>query len=457
MKKDQMRYSAVCLGLVLSMLGGIGNAQSLTDAMISAYRNSPQLKSEQAALRSVDEGVAQAVGAIRPSLSMTASTGFIHSFRTDSTTRAATLALSAQMVLWDGGTTKLAIEAARMNVVIGRESLVDVEQSILLNAATAFMNMRRDTQSLQLAENSGRVILRQVQAAKDRFEVGEVRRTDVSQAEARYAGARSTIALQQGTLEISRESYFVATGTYPGALQPPPPLPKLPATLEDAKSIAMRNHPAILRARHLAELAEINVFRAEAAMKPTISISGNLGVNANLITGDSASLSIGGNAPIYSGGQLTSAYRQALALREKSLSDIQLTGLQVTRNVTLYWSQLKIARASISARQQEVNASRIALRGIREEADLGARTTLDVLDAESETFAAETNLVTAIRDENVAAYSLLSAMGLLTVQHLKLGIKTYDTNANYKKVYLAPGPTNRGELLDKIFTRAGRK
>lgn len=435
------------------------SAHTLTDALINAYRTSAQLKAEQAALRGTDEGVAQAWAALRPSLNASSTTGYSYTSLTGATTRSMSVTLSLALTVWDGGLTDLAVEVARLNVAVARDALVDSEQQVLLNAVSAFMDMRRDAQFLQLAENNRSVISRQVQATRDRFEVGEVRRTDVSQAEARLAGALSTVALRQGTLEISRVAYFVAIGKYPDVLQSPPPLPRIPSSLEAAKSIALRTHPTVLRMQKLAKIAELNVYRAEAAMKPTFSISGTVtGTGtAGSTGGNSATLNLKGTAPIYQGGKLTSAHRQALALEEKARSDIQLAGLLVSQNATRFWAQLQIARASITARQKEVRASRVALRGIREEADLGARTTLDVLDAERELVQAETDLVAARRDEYVAVYSLLSAMGLLTVNHLQLGIKTYDPNVNYNKVSTAPGPTDRGKLLDKIFTRAGKK
>jgi len=296
-----------------------------------------------------------------------------------------------------------------------------------------------------------------VQAERDRFEVGEVRKTDVNQAEARQAGALSVVAQRQGNLEIARAGFFTAIGQYPAILQTPPPAPRVPSTLQAAKSVALQSHPFIQRARHFIDITELNVLRAEAAMKPRISLSGTVGINANAATGDTASLSIGGSVPIYAGGRLVSAHRQALALKEQARADLQLAGLAVSQNVTRFWAMLQMSRASITARQKEVRASRVALRGIREEADLGARTTLDVLDAERALSEAETNLVAAKRDEYVAVYSLLSSMGLLTVKHLNLGIKTYDPNINYKKVSTAPPTSDRGKLLEKIFTRAGKK
>ncbi|NOX39088.1 MAG: TolC family outer membrane protein [Alphaproteobacteria bacterium] len=449
----------VAFGVGATSMASVAGAQSLTDALINAYNHSASLKSGRAGLRGSDEGVAQAWSALRPKLDASGSFGNSNSSLSAIGSRTTSnLALSLSLTLWDGGATKLGIEVAKLNVEALRQTLKNTEQQILLDAATAFMDMRRDAQFLDLAENNRAVIAKQVQAARDRFEVGEIRRTDVSQAEARLAGALSVIALRQGTLEISRQAYFNATGHYPGDLKTPPRPPKTPASLEAAKSIALRTHPSILRAKDASKIAELNIYRAQAAMKPAIRLSGSLSsTTGSSVSGDTLSLSLGGSAPIYHGGALTSAYRQALALEEQSRFDIQLAGQRITQNVTRFWAQLGIARASITARQKEVRSTRTALSGIREEANLGARTTLDVLDAERAMVEAQTNLVSARRDENVAAYSLLSAMGLLTVKHLQLGIKTYDVKANYKKVSHAPGPSNRAKLLEKIFTRAGKK
>jgi len=455
---------AVGATLLFGFSGSSLSAQSLTDALISAYRNSSQLQIDRAGLRSTDEGVAQAVAATRPSVS--ASVGRTGSYLvpvalSDYTTFSSTLSLSATMTLWDGGSNKLAIEVARLNVSAARKNLVNSEQTVLLNAVTAFMDMRRNQQFLELAENNQEVLQRQVQAARDRFEVGEVRRTDVSLAEAALAAAQAAVAQAQGNLEISRESYHLAVGVYPGMLRQPPAPPSIPTTLAAAKAIAMRTHPLILRAQDLAKTGDLNVARAERAVLPKLTLSGTFSDSGGSKTAtaiqNSASVSIGASSTIYAGGALTSAYRQAIALKEQAFASLQLTGKSVDQAVTVSWAQIKIAKASIIAKQKQVRASRSALQGIREEADLGALTTLDILNAEQDLVQAESNLVSAQHDHYVAVYSLLSSMGLLTVKHLQLGIKTYDTDENYKKVYLAPGPTNRGKLLEKILTRAGKK
>lgn len=452
------RKPAMALALaVLPFLNAPGFAQSLTDALIAAYTNSATLKLQRAVVRSTDEGVAQAVAAKRPTLTATLTNSATHVTAGNTTTLSTALALSSTLNLWDGGSSDMAIEIAKISVASARDGLLSSEQAVLLAAATAFLDMRKDEAFLRLAENNVRVLNRQVQAATDRFDVGEARRTDVNLAEAAAAAALANLALRQGTLEISRAAYFTATGTYPGTLSQPPALPKVPTSLDAAFSIAQRSHPVILQAQKAAKIAKLNIYRAEAAMKPSLAASASLGINSNSGTGDSASVALTATMPISQGGRLTSLYRQSVASHEQSLANIQLAGLQVKQAVTGAFAQLQIARASITAQQRQVRASRVALRGIREEADLGARTTLDVLDAEQDLVTAESNLFDAQRNEYVAVYTLLSAMGLLTVEHLGLGIRTYNTKTNYKKVSTAPGPTDRGKLLNKLFKRAGKK
>jgi len=441
---------SVCLAPVSA------GAETLADALISAYKNSPELKAQRASLRGTDEGVAQAWAARRPTLSAQTSAGINHSFAFNSDSSFATLTLAASLTLWDGGMTDLAIRTAKASVKVGRATLIETEQRVLLAAVTAYMDMSRDKKLLKLANTSFNVASEQVKASRDRLEVGEVRRTDVSQVEARQALAQSIVALRQGTLEISREAYHVAMGIYPGSVAPPSTLPPLPKTKSAARALGLRLHPSMVRAQNLITIADLNVARARAAMKPRITLQGSLGVNANAPTGDTASLSIIGSAPIYQGGSLTSALRQAQVLAEKARFDLQRSGQLVVQGVNRRWSQLMIARATIAARQKEVSSAEVALRGIRDQASLGGSTALDVLDAERVLFKAQTNLATAHHDEEIAAYGLLSATGLLTADHLGLGVKIYDPAKHYHQVEKAPGPSKRGKLLQRILHRAGR-
>ncbi len=456
MRISRFRVGTLILTAALLTFGASAQAQSLTDALIQAYRNSELLKANQALLRSVDEGVAQSRAALRPSVNLTASSTLATPpGGVGSNTLTNNVNLGLTLLLWDWGRSEDAVQVAYQNVLAARQTLIEVEQGVLLNAVIAFMDMRQNAQFLQLAENNMHVIEQQVQATKDRFDVGDVTRTTVSQAEARFAGALSEVVFRQGNLEIARETFFIFVGAYPEVLQSPPPPPRIPASLAAAKSVAMRTHPSILRAQHNLRAATLNVERAKAAMKPVFTMTGSLNSSSSA-AGNTASVSVTGAVPVYLGGSLLSAYRQAVALKQQAHADVHQAGLLVSQSVSRFWATTAIARASITARQKQVRSARVALRGVREETNLGARTTLDVLDAERELVRAQSDLVSAKRDEYVAIYSLLSAMGLLTVRHLQLGIKTYDEELYFKKFQRAPVVTKRGFLLEDILKRAGK-
>jgi outer membrane protein len=197
-------------------------AETLADTLIAAYRNANLLDRQRAVVRAADEDVAQAVAALRPVVAIAGSAS--DTYRSDMD---ATLSLTADLLLFDGGASRLAIEAARESVLATRAALVAEEQTVLLDAVVAYMDFRRDTQALSVAQNNVRVIARELEAARDRFEVGEITRTDVSQAEARLAEARSNLAVTRGDVEVSRAAFNLAVGELPGDLAPPPPEPAL--------------------------------------------------------------------------------------------------------------------------------------------------------------------------------------------------------------------------------------
>jgi outer membrane protein len=441
--------------LAAAVLGpGAAAAETLTDALVRAYETSHVLDSNQALLRARDENVAQALSALRPIISFVSRT-------TDSDTSdlTSTVSLTLDLLLYDFGATPLGVEVQKENVLAGRAALVEAEQQVLLNAVSAYMNMRREAQFVNLNENNVRLIAQELQAARDRFEVGEITQTDVSLAQARLAQARSELVLAQGNLEIARAQYNLAIGAYPGQLQPPPPAPSVPATLEAAIAVATQGHPSIARAQHVVRAGELNVLRAEAQMKPTISLGGSINHTSRAPRGfdrDSAQADITMRIPLYQGGRLSSVYRQAIANLDSSRSDLLQVSTEVANSVARAWAQLEVATATITARQQQIQAATLAYRGVREEATLGSRTTLDVLDAEQELLNARANLVDAERNRYVGVYSLLSAMGLLTVDHLGLPTQRFDPRVYYNTVRNAPSSTPRGAKLDRILKKTGR-
>jgi outer membrane protein len=434
-------------------------AETLADALIAAYRNSNLLEQNQALLRAADEDVAQAVASLRPVVAFIADGQYGYSqtlldsgISVSNDGLFGNYSVTAQMTLFDFGRTQLAIEAAKEIVLATREALIAIEQQVLLAAVTAFVDVRLQQEIVSLRENNVRVITEQLRAAQDRFEVGEITRTDVAQAEARLAEARANLVVAQGDLAIARENYRAATGNYPGVLSAPPAPPRTAATLDAARSVALRTHPSIRQAQREVQAAELNVARARANMKPTIAAQAQLSVDQDNLQENGVGINF--NQTIYSGGALSSALRQAMANRDASFAGLKQRGVEVAEAVGIVWSNLDVADASIAATEQQISAAQIAFDGVREEASLGARTTLDVLDAEQDLLDARASRLSAVAQRYIGIYQLLASMGLLTVDHLALGIPTYDPAAYYNAVRRAP-TSIQGKKLDRILRSVG--
>ncbi len=367
------------------------------------------------------------------------------------------LGVNVSMLLFDFGNSELAVEAAKESVLATRQSLLSVESQVLLRAVQAYTSVRDSQSFVALRENNVRVITQQRRAAEDRFEVGEITRTDVSLAEASLAGARSGLVAEQGNLARAREEYRSAVGRYPGPLQTLPNPPAIPSTLDEALAIARQNSPTIVQAKHNVTVAEINVKRAELGMKPTLQGSGGVAIDDDGDTSSSLGLTFSG--PIYRGGALSAGLRQAKANRDATRAQLLTARLSVDQQVANAWANLSVAAAVLTASEQEVRALTLALRGLQEEARLGSRTTLDVLDQEQDLLDAQTNRVSAQTDRYVAVYQLLSAMGLLTADHLGLNVPRYDPAAYYNAVKDAPvvNVSPQGERLDRVLKGLGRE
>ncbi|MFC2966800.1 TolC family outer membrane protein [Acidimangrovimonas pyrenivorans] len=442
--------------LVMTMAPGAW-AETLSDAMISAYRNSHLLEQNRALLRTSDEDVAVAVSGLRPTLGI-AATG-----RAVTTASASTLfnnlygqlGLQASMTVYDFGRTKAAIAAAKETVLATRQALVNVEQQVLLGAVTAYMNVRNAEETVVLNQGNVRVLNQELKAAQDRFDVGEITRTDVAQAEAALAAARSQLTAARGQLATAREAYKAAVGHYPGRLAAPPRAPATAKSLTDAVAVAQHNHPQILQAKHQVKAADLSVARAKAGIRPTLSATAEYGTDSGGNKGGSATLTL--SQPLYAGGQISALYRKAVAAADQARAGLLQTGVSVTQGVGNAWSQLQVARASITAYNQQIRAAQTAYDGVKEEAKLGSRTTLDVLNAEQSLLNAKASRITAGTNEYIAVYTLLSSMGLLTADHLKLGIPTYDPAAYYNAVKNAPATSVQGKRLDKLLKSIGKE
>jgi len=431
-------------------------AETLADALASAYRNSQLLDQNEALLRAADEDVAQAVARLRPVISFVANAQNVESSpdipATDGFSK--TMSLALQWTLLDFGRNRIGVEIAKESVLATREALKDIEAQVLLSAVSAYVDVRYQAEIVALRQSNVRLIGQELQAANDRFEVGEVTRTDVAIAEARLAAARSGLAAAEGEFKVARERYRAVTGAYPGNLAGLPPLPATARSMEEARMIALRTHPDILAAQRQVTIAQLGVEATKAAMRPTINLDATVTESLdNDVRRDSVGLSF--NQTLYAGGALSSGHRAALAQKEAAEAGLLQTTITVGENVGNAWVALEVAAASIQAGTLGVQAAQTAFDGVREEATLGARTTLDVLNAEQELLDARATKLQAEAQRYVGVYNLLATMGLLSVDHLNLGVPTYDPASYYNAVKNAPITSPQGKKLQRILDKIG--
>jgi outer membrane protein len=432
-------------------------AETLSDALAQAYRKSGLIEQNRAVLRAADEDVAAAVAALRPVLSYAAGVNYADPVAPGSDQFSGSVSLQANMLLYDFGRSQLGIDAAKEQVLAARAALVDIENTVLFNTVQSYLAVRRSEVFVELRQNNVRLLTEQLRATRDRFDVGEVTRTDVSLAEARLAAARSGLAAEQGGLALAQEQYKAVVGSYPGRLAPPPATPSIPGTEEAAREVARRSNPQIAQVQHNVKASELGVERARRGVYPTLNGSGSLSVDDN--GDDSTRLGLTLSGPIYQGGAIASGLRSAQALRDQARAQLYTTGLLVDQQVGNAYANLAVAIASIDASDRQVRAAQLALDGVREEFQLGARTTLDVLDQEQELLDARTNLVSAGVDRQIAVYQVLDSMGLLTAERLGLNVPIYDPSAYYNAVKDAPtvNVSPEGRRLDRVLKAIGKE
>jgi outer membrane protein len=423
------------------------------------------LDQNRALLRAADEDVAAAGAALAPVLRWTASVFQTYGrVRTDGTVTALdydTLNLDANLIveqlLYDSGATALGVDVAKETVLATRQTLISIEQQVLQRAVEAYMGIVEANEFVALRQNNLRVLTQELRAAENRFEVGEVTRTDVALAEAQLAQARSGLATAQGNLTIAEEEYRNVVGHKPGRLAPPPKLPNLNNNIEAAKLKAVRNHPSMLSVQHQVAAADLAIRRAEAQKRPTISAQGILSLDKDLGTDNfttGASVGLNASGTLYAGGSRSSAVRRAHAQRDAQRGNLHVVRHNVQQNVGVAYAQLSSAKASLAASERQIRAARIAFRGVREEATLGARTTLDVLDAEQALLDAEAARISAQSQVYVATYLVLSTQGQLTARALRLPVQQYDVTEYYNLVKDSPtSKSKQGAQLDRVLKR----
>jgi TolC family type I secretion outer membrane protein len=431
--------AVLALGLVSAPLPLA--AQSLDEALTAAYQSNPTLMAARAELRAVNEGVPQALSNWRPELFADGSLG-IQRRDTDSSSAESTVPreaeLSVEQPLYRGGRTVAEVAAAEAEVRAQRARLVSTEQAVLLDAATTYMDVWRDQAVLELNESNEEVLTRQLEATRDRFEVGELTRTDVAQSESRLARATATRIASEGDLAASRAAFEEVVGLAPAVLTQPPALDGLPEGRDQAVEAALTANPEVESAR-FAELAtQRGIEVARGQLLPVAALTGDAIHSEETTTSDSEIQRLRGQVelsiPLYQRGLVSSQVRESKQRTQQRSRQIDEAIRRAERLAVASWERLQSTEAQRDAFQAEVRSNEIALEGVRQENAVGARTVLDVLDAEQELLDAQVNLVRAHRDEIVAGFTVISAMGRLTARNLALGVDVYDPEVDYQAV-----------------------
>jgi outer membrane protein len=431
------------------------NAQpttTLRDAMVLAYNTNPGLQSERANQRANDENVPIAKAAGRPGLNGTASAS-TSPYDSDSSqlnpTRTGNVGLNLSVPIYTGGAVRNSVRGAETRVDAGRASLRGAEADLFTDTVTAYVDVLRFEAIVRLNQQNVHVLEVNLQATRDRFEVGDLTRTDVAQSEARLALAQSQLRTAEAALIGSRENYIRVVGAAPGVLAQPPALPGIPVDVQDAEQTALANNPNLEAAQKQRDATRFDVNAAKASRLPTVSVGvgstyynylGSLSSQARTLTGlspDGISTTLGAqvNLPLFQGGRPAAQIRQAQAREASAMETVTLTERGVIAQVRSAYANYSSAQRVIESTRVAVEANRLSLEGVRAENSVGTRTILDILNAEQELLNSQVNYVTAERDAYVAGFQLLAAMGRAEANDLNLdGGPLYDPGANYNRV-----------------------
>jgi outer membrane protein len=437
-----MAAAAVVMAAVL--LAAPAQAETLAGVIAQTYRYNPRLDAARAAQRATDEEVARANSGYRPTISATADAGIQYletkpSSPSAGETHPRGYGVNASQPLFRGFRTLNQVREAEATVRAGRENLRIVEQAVLLDAITAYADVIRDTAIVRIRENNVNVLTRELQATRERFRVGEVTRTDVSQAEARRAGAVSALDLARSNLKTSRGNFERHVGRPPGALADPPPAGRrLPNSLDEAISVSARENPSIVAALYREQGARHTVDRIWGELLPTLQVDAayTRRFDPSRTTDETQTSSIVTRltVPIYPSGEVQARVRQAKHTHVSRIQEIEQNRADVQSQVVTAWAQLSAARAQLESDQAQVRALATALAGVREEEKVGQRTLLDILNAEQESLNAQVSLASTRRNIVVSSYSLLSTIGRLNVQELGASSEVYDPEVHYLEI-----------------------
>jgi len=441
--------------LLLASIGVTpGSADTIDAALVRAYQNNPQLNSQRAQVRFTDENVPQALSGYRPRVAITASAGTQYvdtqttsggnannlvktDFHGVDAPRAA--GVTATQTLFNGFQTANRTRVAESQVSGAREGLRVLEQSVLLSAATIYMDYLRDAAIVEVQKSNVRVLEQTLKQTRDRFNVGEVTRTDVAQSEAQLAAGRTQLLTAESNLVTTKANFRRIIGNEPEALAPGSPVDRfLPPSLPGAVDLSLTENPSVTAAMFGIDVSFLQVKISEGALLPTITLQGSVQqtyeqtltvfrtFNASAI----AQLSV----PVYQGGAEYSLIRQNKENVAQQRLALEQVRDQTRSNVVTAWGQLVAGKAQVASAQSQVTASEIALNGVREEAKAGQRTTLDVLNAQQALVNARVALVTAQHDRVVASYSVLNSVGRLSPIVLNLPTNIYDPSVHYQQV-----------------------
>lgn len=419
-------------------------AETLEEVLVSAYTTNPTLLARRAQLRATDEAVPQALSNWRPKVTLS---GELARGRYESNTSSQsreqgrtsqTASLTITQPLYRGGRTVAETRQAEANVLANRADLAVSEQTVLLSAATAYLDVVRDEAVLNLNVNNEQVLRRQLEAAQERFRVGEITRTDVSQAEARLAGAIADRAAAEGALQNSRAKFITVVGRPAEALQAPQQAVAVPVSFDEIKSMTLAKNPSVVYSDWITEAAKHGIDLKFGELLPELSLVGEAskGHNTSQLGNETEALeaTLKLTVPIYEAGDVYSQVRETKHTYGRRKIEADKARRDALESATKAWEDLTATRSKIKSLEAQLRASELALAGVEEEAKVGSRTVLDVLNAEQELFTARVNLVRAQRDETVAAYTLKSALGEMTADGLALKTEVYDPTKNYNEV-----------------------
>jgi outer membrane protein len=448
----------VVTGAAVLLMARMGPTPAVADtinaALVRAYENNPQLNSQRAQVRSTDENVPQALSGYRPKVALTASAGYQYTdtnstqggsptqiVRTEihgaNAPRAA--GLTVTQTLFNGQQTANRTRAAESQVSGSREALRVLEETVLLAAATIYMDELRDAAIVEVQKSNVRVLDQTLKQTRDRFNVGEVTRTDVAQSEAQLAAGKTQLLAAEATLVTTKANFRRIIGNEPENLAPGSPVDRfLPGTLPAAVDLSLIENPNVTAAMYGIDVNYLQVKVNEGALLPTVSlqtgVSQSYEQSPTIFRTFNASALAQVSVPIYQGGAEYSLIRQSKENLAQQRLVLEQTRDQTRANTVTAWGQLVAGKAQVASAQAQVTASEIALNGVREEAKAGQRTTLDVLNAQQALVNARVALVTAQHDRVVASYSVLSAVGRLSPQVLNLNTTVYDPSVHYQQV-----------------------